>query len=157
MSSKRTKAPLAISGMSGWSPLGRRFAKVVTASIPMGRMCLNLRIRLRIMLDICSSPTHIVGSGTRLFCQKCTPNFAPTLDQFHGAGTLVAGNLNWTDIVKMTTYHVDLRKHLDTFVKVKDAFISAPYPAWSCIGTTELITEGTLVDIRIICQRVGNN
>lgn len=69
--------------------------------------------------------------------------------------TLGAGGLDWKDIVEMTTYHVDLRKHLDAFVKVKDAFIAAPYPAWSCIGTTELITEGTLVEIRIICQRAG--
>ena len=53
----------------------------------------------------------------------------------------------------MTTYHVDLRKHLDAFIKVKDEFVLAPYPAWSCIGTTELITEGTLVEIRILCQR----
>jgi hypothetical protein len=28
----------------------------------------------------------------------------------------------------------------------------APYPAWSCIGTTELITVGTLVEIRVICR-----
>lgn len=67
--------------------------------------------------------------------------------------TLAAGNLTWDDIVEMTTYHVDLRMHLDEFIKVKDEFIAAPYPAWSCIGTTELITEGTLVEIRVICQR----
>ena len=69
------------------------------------------------------------------------------------ADTLEAGDLTWENVVEMTTYHVDLRKHLDTFIKVKDEFIAAPYPAWSCIGTTELITEGTLVEIRVICQR----
>lgn len=69
------------------------------------------------------------------------------------AKTLAAGNLLWENVVEMTTYHVDLRKHLEAFTKVKDAFIHAPYPAWSCIGTTELITEGTLVEIRVICQR----
>jgi len=48
---------------------------------------------------------------------------------------------------------VDLRKNLGAFIKVKDEFIKPPYPAWSCIGTTELITEGTLVEVRVICRR----
>jgi hypothetical protein len=43
--------------------------------------------------------------------------------------------------------------HLGAFMTAKDAFIKAPYPAWSCIGTTELITEGALVEVRVICQR----
>lgn len=67
--------------------------------------------------------------------------------------TLAAGDLDWENVVEMTSYHVDLRKHLEVFIKVKDEFVAAPYPAWSCIGTTELITEGTLVEIRVICQR----
>lgn len=70
--------------------------------------------------------------------------------------TLAAGDLTWGHIVEMTTYHVNLRRLLDAFIKVKDKFIAAPYPAWSCIGTAELITEGTLVEIRVICQRSAN-
>jgi enamine deaminase RidA (YjgF/YER057c/UK114 family) len=53
----------------------------------------------------------------------------------------------------MTTYHVDLRKHLSVFIKVKDEYIIAPYPAWTAIGVNELITEGTLLEIRIIARR----
>lgn len=67
--------------------------------------------------------------------------------------TLDAAGLTFDDVVEMTTYHVDLRKHLDAFTRVKDAFVSAPYPAWSAIGTTELITPGTLIEIRVICRR----
>ena len=66
---------------------------------------------------------------------------------------LVAAGLGFDDIVDITTYHVDLRRHLETFVRVKDAFIKPPYPAWSAIGVTELITEGTLVEIRAIARR----
>lgn len=78
--------------------------------------------------------------------------------QFRNAFSSVAKNLNAADlgfenIVEMTTYHVDLRRHLNTFIKVKDEFILKPYPAWSAIGTTELITEGTLVEIRVIARR----
>lgn len=54
------------------------------------------------------------------------------------------------DVVEMTSYHVDLRRHLDAFVAAKDRHIVAPYPAWSAIGVAELITEGALVELRVI-------
>lgn len=91
----------------------------------------------------------------------CRPDYTVAADpetqfretfQFLGV-TLEAAGLGFADIVEMTTYHVDLRKHLAAFIKAKDAFIKPPYPAWSCIGTTELITEGTLVEIRVICRK----
>jgi enamine deaminase RidA (YjgF/YER057c/UK114 family) len=43
-------------------------------------------------------------------------------------------NLTFDDVVEMTTYHVDLRKHLSIITKVKDEYIGAPYPAWTAIG-----------------------
>lgn len=76
--------------------------------------------------------------------------------QFLG-NTLAAGELRYEDILEMTTYHVELRKHLDVFTRVKDEFIKPPYPAWSAIGATELITPGTLVEIRVICRRSSNS
>ena len=69
---------------------------------------------------------------------------------------LAAAGLKFENVVEMTTYHVDLRKHLPTFIKVKDEYVSAPYPAWTAIGVTELITEGTLLEIRIIARRLEN-
>jgi len=72
--------------------------------------------------------------------------------KFLGAN-LAAADLAFDDVVEMTTYHVDLRKHIDTFVKVKDEFVFAPYPAWTAIGITELWTAGTLVEIRVIAKR----
>jgi enamine deaminase RidA (YjgF/YER057c/UK114 family) len=65
---------------------------------------------------------------------------------------LAAAGLTFEDIVEMTTYHVDLRKHLPAFTKVKDEYLFAPYPAWTAIGVTEFITEGTLVEIRIVAR-----
>ncbi|TKT79402.1 RidA family protein [Aquamicrobium sp. LC103] len=77
-------------------------------------------------------------------------------DAFRFLGeTLEAAKLGFEDVVEMTTYHVGLRQHLDAFVKVKDEFVKPPYPAWSAIGITELITEGTLAEIRVICRRRG--
>jgi len=67
---------------------------------------------------------------------------------------LAAADLTFQDVVEMTTYHVGLRKHLPVFIEVKDAYIAAPYPAWSAIGVTELITEGTIIEIRVIARRI---
>ena len=79
--------------------------------------------------------------------------------QFRDTFTFVAQNLeaaglDFAQVVEMTTYHVGLRQHLAAFIKVKDEFVAAPYPAWSAIGVSELITEGTLVEIRVIARRL---
>ena len=66
---------------------------------------------------------------------------------------LNTAGLTFDDVVEMTSYHVGLRQHLDAFVKVKDEHIAAPYPAWTAIGVTELITEGTIIEIRVIARR----
>jgi enamine deaminase RidA (YjgF/YER057c/UK114 family) len=66
---------------------------------------------------------------------------------------LAAASLTFDDVVEMTTYHVDLREHLSVFMTVKDEYVAAPYPAWTAIGVSQLITEGTIVEIRLIARR----
>ncbi|MCG8694114.1 MAG: RidA family protein [Minwuiales bacterium] len=66
---------------------------------------------------------------------------------------LAVADLSFDDVVEMTSYHVGLREHLPVFIKVKDLYVTAPYPAWTAIGVSELITEGTIVEIRAIARR----
>ena len=78
--------------------------------------------------------------------------------QFRDTFTFVADNLeaaglNFAHVVEMTTYHVGLKQNLNTFVRVKDEFVFKPYPAWTAVGVMELISEGTLVEIRVIAKR----
>jgi len=80
-----------------------------------------------------------------------TTQFRDTFE-FLRANLQIAG-LTYDHIVEMTTYHVDLRKHLNAFIKVKDEYIVEPYPAWTAVGIHELITEGTLVEMRVIAKR----
>jgi enamine deaminase RidA (YjgF/YER057c/UK114 family) len=68
---------------------------------------------------------------------------------------LAVAGLTFDDVVEMTTYHVGLREHLSVFMKVKDEYVAAPYPAWTAIGVSQLITEGTIVEIRLIARRPG--
>lgn len=66
---------------------------------------------------------------------------------------LIQAGLGLQDVVDITTYHVDLKRHLSAFMKVKDEFIAEPYPAWTAIGVSELITDGALVEVRAIAKR----
>lgn len=66
---------------------------------------------------------------------------------------LFQAGLDFKNVVEMTSYHVGLREHLETFIKVKDEFIFEPYPAWTAIGVAELITKGTLIEIRVIAKK----
>lgn len=65
---------------------------------------------------------------------------------------LSAGGVGFADITEMTTFHVDLQKHLEAFMQVKDNYIKDPYPAWTAIGTTELALPGGLVEIRVTAR-----
>lgn len=69
---------------------------------------------------------------------------------------LAAAEASMEDLLEMTTYHVELRQHLAAFVAVKDRHIQKPYPAWSAIGVSELITEGALVEIRVVARDPGS-
>ena len=78
--------------------------------------------------------------------RPCLPVAPDAEQQFRDTFNFLKANLSdaglgFDDVVEMTTYHVDLRKHLPLFVKVKDEHLSALYPAWTAIGVTELITE----------------
>jgi enamine deaminase RidA (YjgF/YER057c/UK114 family) len=66
---------------------------------------------------------------------------------------LVQARLAMSDVVEITTYHVELKRHLNAFMRVKDEYIAEPYPAWTAIGVSELITDGALVEIRAIAKR----
>jgi len=67
---------------------------------------------------------------------------------------LVEARLSLRDVVDITTYHVELKRHLQSFMKVKDEYLLEPYPAWTAIGVSDLITQGALVEIRAIAKRL---
>ena len=88
----------------------------------------------------------------------CRPNHTVASDpeqQFREAfqflgDTLTAAGLSFEDIVEMTTYHIDLREHLSAFVRVKDEYIRAPYPAWSAIGVVTTGASFTAATMKVM-------
>ena len=78
-------------------------------------------------------------------------------DEFRNAwraigNVLAARGLNHSHIVEYTTFHVGLASTLAAFMKVRDEFIAAPWPAWTAIGISELAVPGAHVEIRVTAQ-----
>jgi enamine deaminase RidA (YjgF/YER057c/UK114 family) len=70
-----------------------------------------------------------------------------------GIGKLLAeSNIGYADIVEYTTYHVGLQANMESFMSVRDEFLSEPWPAWTAIGITELAVLGAHVEIRVTAK-----
>ena len=56
------------------------------------------------------------------------------------------------DIVELVSYHVGLEDqgHLQSFIKVKNEFIKAPYPTWTILGIAALARPGLVVEIKAV-------
>ena len=65
---------------------------------------------------------------------------------------LRAAGADLSDLVEITTYHVDISRHMAVFTQVKDRYILPPYPAWTAIGVSELIVPGGLMEIRAVAE-----
>ncbi|QJI39523.1 RidA family protein [Pseudomonas sp. ADAK2] len=61
---------------------------------------------------------------------------------------LEAGGCTFEDVVDMTTYHVDMSKHMAVFREVKNRLFPKGLCAWTCIGVSELAHPGLLVEIK---------
>ena len=63
---------------------------------------------------------------------------------------LEAGGCEFEDVVEMTTYHVDMHRHMPIFRRVKDKVFPRSTCAWTCIGVGELARPGLLVELSLI-------
>ena len=59
---------------------------------------------------------------------------------------------NFSHVIEMTTYHVGLREHIDLFRSIRDEFVVEPYPAWTAIEVSGFITDGAIVEIRVVAH-----
>jgi len=72
---------------------------------------------------------------------------------WRGVGSVLqAAGVEFSDILEYTTYHVGLQSSVATFMKIRDEFLSEPWPAWTAIGITELAVPGAHVEIRVTAR-----
>jgi enamine deaminase RidA (YjgF/YER057c/UK114 family) len=63
---------------------------------------------------------------------------------------LEAGGCELEDVVEMTTYHVEMSRHMPLFRSIKDRVFPRGTCAWTCVGVSELARPGLLVEIKCI-------
>ena len=107
-----------------------------------------------------------VKDGNRLFCSgvigtgpdgkaPADPETQFTLAFESLKSVLEAAGLTFADVIEVTTFHVALQANMRTFMRVKDRYLSAPYPSWTAIGITELAIPEGLVEIKAIARLKG--
>ena len=78
-------------------------------------------------------------------------------DQFRQAfdkigAVLREAGLGFDAIVEMTSYHIGLRTHFDSFCAVRSAYVTDPFPAWTAVEVAGLIVPGGLVELRAVAS-----
>lgn len=66
------------------------------------------------------------------------------------AAILAEAGAGLADLVELTTYHVDMARHMETFMGVRAGFLTPPYPAWTAVEVAGLIVPGGLVELRAV-------
>lgn len=112
------------------------------------------------------SPGHVVGpfvyvsgvTGSKL--DGSMP--ADAEEQFRRAFEKIAEvlkeiRLGLDALVEMTSYHVGLQTHFETFCGVRSDYLSEPFPAWTAIEVAGLRRLGAIVEIKAIAVALQNS
>ncbi len=57
-----------------------------------------------------------------------------------------------SDLVELTSFHVDYPNHMEAFMKAKARFLGGTLPTWTAVGVAALGYPETLVEIKAIAK-----
>jgi enamine deaminase RidA (YjgF/YER057c/UK114 family) len=66
---------------------------------------------------------------------------------------LEAANCTFDDVVEMTSYHVEMSKHMDVFRTAKNEVFPKGTYAWTRIGVSELAHPGLLAEVKCVAVK----
>jgi enamine deaminase RidA (YjgF/YER057c/UK114 family) len=96
--------------------------------------------------------TGVVAAPTAEEGMDLTPAFERAFAQI--GEVLGLSGCNWDDVVKLTSFHLDIAHELDTMVQVKNRHITqAPFPAWSVLGAASLANPRGVCEIEVIARK----
>ncbi|OXI39448.1 RidA family protein [Burkholderia aenigmatica] len=58
--------------------------------------------------------------------------------------------LDFSDVVELVSYHVDIGTHLADFRTVKAQYMRADFPAWTILGVAALARPEFIVEVKIV-------
>jgi enamine deaminase RidA (YjgF/YER057c/UK114 family) len=73
---------------------------------------------------------------------------------------LQAAGVTFADVTMINSFHVwtgpnftgTRGEHFDAFEEVAGEFLKPPYPAWTAVGTTGLLSDGGIVEVQLIAN-----
>jgi enamine deaminase RidA (YjgF/YER057c/UK114 family) len=62
---------------------------------------------------------------------------------------------SWDDVLVFDTFHAgtNMAAQLDALVPVKNRYITAPFPAWTAVGVTELYEPTAVTEIKLTLRK----
>lgn len=88
-------------------------------------------------------PDGEISPDYRTQTKQCFENIFMVLEQ---------ADMNFTNVVEMTSYHVDIERHFDSFKSIRSHYVISPYPAWTAIEVSRLINPLALIEVRVIAS-----
>jgi enamine deaminase RidA (YjgF/YER057c/UK114 family) len=58
--------------------------------------------------------------------------------------------LDFTDLVELVSYHVDIGSQLAAFREVKELYIRSDFPAWTILGVAALARPELIIEIKAV-------
>ena len=68
---------------------------------------------------------------------------------------LTEAGCGWADVAELTAYFTDLQRDFDLFMKVRNRYIRAPWPAMTMIGVAELAQPGLICEVKGVAMVPG--
>jgi enamine deaminase RidA (YjgF/YER057c/UK114 family) len=73
---------------------------------------------------------------------------------------LHAAGVTFADVAMINSFHIwtgpnftgTRGEHFDAFEEVAGEFLKPPYPAWTAVGTTGLLSDGGIVEVQLIAN-----
>lgn len=74
---------------------------------------------------------------------------AQLVQMFENMGLVLReAGCDWSDLAEITGYFTDLQRDYDLFMRVRDRYVSEPYPAMTMIGVAELAQPGLICELK---------
>ncbi len=95
--------------------------------------------------------TGVIAAPTADEGDNHEPAFMRAFEQI--GQVLSEAGAGWGDVIKLTSFHLDIAQELPAMVKVKQQYmLQAPYPAWSVLGAASLANPAGICEIEVIAR-----
>ena len=86
-------------------------------------------------------PNGVISPDFRTQTKQCVENIFMIFEQ---------AVMNFSNVVEMTSYHVDIECHFDHFKSIRSHYVLSLHPAWTAVEVSRLINPVALLEVLVI-------